>query len=161
MRFFFANLKKLTKLLKRITRTLIKEFEEEIDKLSASIWGLNEEELKEIKILFVGGSMRQDIMERLKAISKRLKKEYNAQRVILFGSYAKGEATEDSDIDLLVIAPTQERFYHRMATALALVRDLYHGLPISPIVLRPEEVEERRRRGDQFVERIVREGLEI
>lgn len=105
--------------------------------------------------------MTQDIMERLKAISERLKKEYKAKQVILFGSYAKGEATEDSDIDLLVIAPTQERFYHRMATALALVRDLYRGLPISPIVLRPEEVEERRKRGDQFVEEIVREGVEI
>ena len=47
--------------------------------------------------------MNQEISERLQKISERIKKEYHAERVILFGSYAKGEATEDSDVDLLVI----------------------------------------------------------
>jgi predicted nucleotidyltransferase len=105
--------------------------------------------------------MNEEILSRIKKIAERLKKEYGAERVILFGSYAKGEATEHSDIDLLIVAQTKERFYQRMATVLSLLRDLYHGLPISPIVLRPEEVEERRRRGDQFVEEIVKEGVEV
>jgi hypothetical protein len=30
-------------------------------------------------------------------------REFNPERVVLFGSYARGEATEDSDVDLLVI----------------------------------------------------------
>ncbi len=74
--------------------------------------------------------MNQEISERLRRISERLKKEYRAEKVILYGSYARGEAGEDSDVDLLVIAPTQERFYQRMATVLSLVRDLYRGIPI-------------------------------
>ncbi len=47
--------------------------------------------------------MNREILGRLKKISERLKKNYNAEKVILFGSYARGKVTEDSDIDLVVI----------------------------------------------------------
>ena len=102
-----------------------------------------------------------DVMERIKAISERLKKEYKAQKVILYGSYAKGEATEDSDVDIFIIAPAEERFFDRMARVLEIVRDLYDGLALSPIVLRPEEVAERLRVGDQFVQEILESGVEL
>ena len=105
--------------------------------------------------------MNQEIYERLRKISERLKREYNAEKVILFGSYARGEATEDSDVDLFIIAPTNERFFQRMATVLGLVRDLYKGLALSPIVLRPEEVAERLKIGDQFVQEILEKGVEL
>lgn len=100
-----------------------------------------------------------EIMDRIRAISERLKKEYNAQEVILFGSYARGEATRDSDVDLFIIAPTKERFFERMATVLRLTRDLHYKLPLEPIVLTSEEVEKRLQRGDQFVKQIVEEGI--
>ena len=103
----------------------------------------------------------EDIMDRTKAISERLKKEYHAEKVILFGSYARGEATKDSDVDILVIAPTSERFFERMAKVLELVRDLYDGLALSPIVLKPEEVSERLRIGDQFLQEILEEGVAL
>ena len=103
--------------------------------------------------------MNQEIFQRLRKISERLKKEYHAEKVILYGSYATGEATEDSDVDLFIIAPTNERFFERMATVRGLIRDLRNGLPVSPIVLTPEEVEKRRRKGDQFVQQILEEGI--
>jgi len=103
----------------------------------------------------------QDVMDRLKVISERLKKEYRAEKVILFGSLARGEATVDSDADILVIAPTNERFFERMATVLEIVRDLYSGLALSPIVLRPEEIAERLKIGDQFVQEILETGVEL
>jgi predicted nucleotidyltransferase len=105
--------------------------------------------------------MNRDVFLRIKAITKRWKKEFKAKRVILFGSYANGKPTRDSDIDLLIIAPTKERFYQRMATALRIVRDLYYKLPISPIVLRPDELERRKGIGDQFLLEILQKGLEI
>ncbi|MGH7889141.1 MAG: nucleotidyltransferase domain-containing protein, partial [Thermodesulfobacteriota bacterium] len=79
-------------------------------------------------------TMNQEISERLQKISERLKKVYHAESVILFGSYARGEETEDSDIDLFIIAPTEERFFERMATARRHIRDLRNGLPLAPIV---------------------------
>ena len=103
--------------------------------------------------------MTQEISERLQEISERLKKEYQAEKIILYGSHAKGKATQDSDVDLFVIAQTKERFYERMATVRGLIRDLRNGLPISPVVLTREEVENRLKKGDQFVREIVEEGI--
>ena len=105
--------------------------------------------------------MNQEIYERLKKVSERLKKEYHAEKVILFGSYARGEATEHSDVDLFIIATTEERFFERMATVLRLVRDLYKGLALSPVVLQPAEVEERLKKGDQFIKDILVSGVEL
>jgi predicted nucleotidyltransferase len=101
------------------------------------------------------------VMDRIKTISQRLKKEYKAERVILFGSYAKGKATENSDIDILIIAPTTERFFERMATVKRLIRDLRNGLAVAPIVLTKQEVEERVKIGDQFVKEILEKGIEL
>ncbi|MGB9627375.1 MAG: nucleotidyltransferase domain-containing protein [Thermodesulfobacteriota bacterium] len=105
--------------------------------------------------------MDREILSRLKKISERLKREYHAEKVILYGSYATGEATEDSDIDLFIIAPTKERFFERMATVRGLIRDLRNGMPISPIILTPDEVEKRINRGDQFIQQILEEGIII
>jgi predicted nucleotidyltransferase len=105
--------------------------------------------------------MNKEIYERLKKISERLKKEYHAQKVILFGSYARGEETEDSDIDILVIAPTKERMFERMATVRGLIRDLRNGLPLSPIVFTPAEIENKLKKYDAFIQTIFTEGIEL
>jgi predicted nucleotidyltransferase len=98
---------------------------------------------------------------RLRAIAARLRREYGAERVLLYGSYARGEAGPDSDMDLFIIAPTPEPFFERMASVLRLARDLRAGLPLAPLVLTPEEVAGRLARGDQFVAEILDSGLEI
>ena len=97
----------------------------------------------------------------LERIAERLKREYRAEQVILYGSVARGEATQHSDIDLLVVAPTTEKFYLRMASALGVVRDLSRGLPLSPIVLTPEELEKHLKSHNPFVEEIIREGIPL
>ena len=94
-------------------------------------------------------------------MGKRIKKEYHAEKVILFGSYATGEATEDSDVDLLIVAPTKERFFERMATVRRLIRDLRNGLPVAPIVLTAKELEERKEAGDPFVQDILETGVPL
>lgn len=105
--------------------------------------------------------MTRELNKRLQAIGNKIKKEYRAERVILFGSYAKGDATEDSDVDLLVVAPTKERFFERMASVRRLIRDLRDGLPVSPIVLTPGELEKRRQAGDPFVREILQTGVSL
>lgn len=97
----------------------------------------------------------------LKTIAERLRQQYGAQRVILFGSVARNEATTQSDIDLLVISATSEKFYGRMASVLAAVRDISHGMPLAPIVLTPDELATRLEHRDQFVEDIVHTGIEL
>ncbi len=105
--------------------------------------------------------MKREMNKRLQTMGNKIKKEYRAEKVILFGSYAKGNATEDSDVDLLVVAPTKERFFERMASVRRLIRDLRDGLPVSPIVLTPAELEKRRKAGDPFVREILETGVSL
>ena len=95
----------------------------------------------------------------IKAIAERLREQYGVKEVILFGSYARGEATEESDIDLLIISETKERFFNRQATVRRLLRDLKRGIPVSPIVLTPAEIENRKKRGDHFIKEIIETGI--
>ncbi|MGQ9632099.1 MAG: nucleotidyltransferase family protein [bacterium] len=60
-------------------------------------------------------------------ISERLRKEYHAEKVILYGSHARGEGTEDSDIDILVIALTNERSFKRHSQWLAFFTCCFHS----------------------------------
>ena len=105
--------------------------------------------------------MKREMNKRLHTIGKKIKQDYRAERVILFGSYAKGNATDDSDVDLLVVAPTKERYFERMASVRRLIRDLRDGLAVSPIVLTPRELERRRQAGDPFVREILETGVTL
>lgn len=97
----------------------------------------------------------------LSRIARRLKEQYGAERVIVYGSVAHDSATVHSDIDLLVIAPSTEKGYQRMARARATIRDLSFGLPVSPLVLTPAEVDRRLAAGDQFIREILTTGVEL
>jgi len=48
-------------------------------------------------------------------------KPYKPQKVILFGSYAKGNAKTDSDIDLVLIKNTNEKFQTRLKKVRLLI----------------------------------------
>lgn len=105
--------------------------------------------------------MSPQIEERIRKIGERIKKEYRAEMVILFGSYARGDATKDSDVDLFIIAPTKERFFQRMATVRRLIRDLRNGLPVAPIVLTAKELEKRKAAEDPFIEEVLAAGIPL
>ncbi|MBI4561739.1 MAG: nucleotidyltransferase domain-containing protein, partial [Candidatus Rokubacteria bacterium] len=94
----------------------------------------------------------------IQEIVRRLIAEYTPQKIILFGSYAYGQPDEDSDIDLLIIKDTPERFCERMDTVRRIVTGAHRRIPFEPIVLTSEEVEQRLRAGDQFVAEIFRKG---
>ncbi|MFH1962701.1 MAG: nucleotidyltransferase domain-containing protein [bacterium] len=105
--------------------------------------------------------MDKEIFFQIKKVAGRLKKDYNAEQVILFGSYARGEEGMDSDIDLLITAPTKEQFFQRMAKVRCLIRDLRNGIPFAPIVLTHEELERRLEIGDQFIKEILDNGVRL
>ena len=88
----------------------------------------------------------------------KLVSTYSPQKVILFGSYAYGTPDKDSDIDLLIIKDTHERFFDRLTAVRKAVAGTHRGVPIDPLVLTPEEVEERIQAGDQFIGEILEKG---
>jgi len=99
--------------------------------------------------------------EVIKKIVDILVKEYHPDKIILFGSYAYGKPTEDSDIDLLIIKAIDEK---RRIDRIVEVRRLVHnsikriGIPFSPIVLTKEELYNRLEIGDDFIEEITNKG---
>ena len=94
-------------------------------------------------------------------IAERLEQQLGAEQVIVYGSVARGESTLHSDIDLFVIAPSTDEGYRRMTKAREAIRDLSSGLPISPLVLTPDEVRRRLAGGDPFVREILETGVVV
>ncbi|MBI5194174.1 MAG: nucleotidyltransferase domain-containing protein [Nitrospirae bacterium] len=54
-----------------------------------------------------------DIEVYLKEAVRRIIDNFNPEKIILFGSYAYGQATKDSDIDLMVVMDTDLKPYER------------------------------------------------
>lgn len=63
--------------------------------------------------------------------------EFSPQRVILFGSYARGDATPDSDVDLLVVMPTKKEAIDQAVEVRQRIRRTF---PLDLIVKTPEEL---------------------
>lgn len=91
-------------------------------------------------------------------IVRKIVDGYSPEKIILFGSYAYGEPNPDSDLDLLIIKKTSERFIDRLTHVRKIVSDPKRSIPFEPIVLTPNEVKERLAMGDQFIGDIVGNG---
>ena len=75
--------------------------------------------------------------EQINEISRRIVRNFKPQKIILFGSYANGIPTEESDLDLLIIKDSE--FPSRLQNRK--VRKILSGLrvPVDVIVKTPEE----------------------
>ena len=89
----------------------------------------------------------------IETILKSLLTKYNAEYALLFGSYARGEATPDSDIDVVIFGGAS--FVPRNVFALAEeIRELTgHNADVFEI----REVNP----GTSFYETIMKEGIKI
>ena len=82
-------------------------------------------------------------------------KRYQPQRIILFGSAARGDADEYSDLDFVVIKQTNRRFLERLKEAALLV-----NVPgaVDILVYTPSEWQRMQERESPFAERVLAEG---
>ncbi len=99
--------------------------------------------------------VRDEIERELAALVPRIVEALHPDRVILFGSAARGRAGEMSDIDLCVIADTDLKFHDRMG----LVLGLYQGQrELQVLVYTPEEWRRMLAEGRDFIRTIRDEG---
>jgi uncharacterized protein len=89
----------------------------------------------------------------------RFKQAYRPQLVLLFGSRARGDALEDSDVDLLVVS---ERFRGTpfLDRAAAVLRELDAPFGVDVLCYTPEEFESKRQELG-VVSAAVEEGLTL
>ena len=94
-------------------------------------------------------------MNRIEEFGKRIGCQFDAERVVMFGSYAEGNATEDSDVDLLVVMPFDGRSVEQ---SVKIRMELRPGFPVDLIVRTPDKVRQRIEMGDCFMRQILEEG---
>ncbi len=94
-------------------------------------------------------------MNEIQEFGRRVGREFGAQRVILFGSYARGVVSEDSDVDLLIIGPFEGRSVDKSVEIRLKLRPQF---PVDLIVRTPEKVRNRLEMGDNFIREILDEG---
>ena len=83
---------------------------------------------------------------------------YHPQRIILFGSVARGEADADSDLDVLVIKDTIDPFVRRLE-AMAELCPL--GVHADILVYTPDELRQMVEEGNPFILQALREGRTV
>ena len=92
----------------------------------------------------------------LREIAQKVVRSFRPKNIILFGSYAYGKPTPDSDLDLLIIMESRDR----PAERIRKVSDLFdpRPLPMDFVVLTPGEVRRRLNSFDPFLEEIFAKG---
>ncbi len=95
-------------------------------------------------------------MSQIEELGRRIGREFDAERVVLFGSHAQGTGTDDSDVDLLVIQPFEGKSVNQSAEIRMRLRPTF---PVDLIVRTPENVRERLEMGDDFIREILDEGI--
>ena len=103
-----------------------------------------------------GKSKIEDVLTKTVEIIAR---DYQAEKIVLFGSYAYGSADEESDVDLLIVKETDKPFFQRLFEVQRLVSETRRGYGFYFIVLYPTEVKERLEIGDQFIKEILTQGV--
>ena len=80
-----------------------------------------------------------DVAEKITEITKRIIEASQPDKIILFGSHARGDFNTDSDLDLLVVIPDVK---HPRAESTRL-RGVLRGLliPVDIVVATPEQIE--------------------
>ena len=86
----------------------------------------------------------------------RLVTALDPEKIILFGSYAYGAPSDDSDIDLLVVMQTGARPVDRYVTVSRTVRP--RPFPLDILVKTPDEITGALTKGDHFIQEIVNRG---
>ncbi|HEO71201.1 MAG TPA: nucleotidyltransferase domain-containing protein [Candidatus Hydrogenedentes bacterium] len=95
-------------------------------------------------------------MEQIERFGRDIGRTFHPERVILFGSHARGTQTQDSDVDVLVVMRHRELKSHRAATQIR--RRVHHPFPLDLIVRTPEQLHERLALGGPFLRDITLRG---
>jgi predicted nucleotidyltransferase len=92
------------------------------------------------------------------AVTAALVRDLEPERIVLFGSFARGDQNRASDLDLVVIMATQLPFCERIGRALESACRASRRLPVEPLVYTPEEWRRMQAAGSSFTALVRSEG---
>ena len=94
-------------------------------------------------------------IEKIRRLSERIAQEFQPERIILFGSYAYGRPTTDSDVDILVVMPFKGQPVRK---ALEIINRVDPRFPVDLLVRTPEQIRRRIADNDFFMREIFERG---
>ncbi len=102
------------------------------------------------------GNVTESTTERfIRLYSQEIAERFQPDRIILFGSHARGDSHATSDVDLLVIMPVEGRTTDKAIRILLETRPMF---AVALLVRTPQEVETRVAAGDFFLRDILKEA---
>ena len=93
-------------------------------------------------------------MSAIRRYVRQIAERFNPDKIILFGSYAYGRPTPDSDVDLLVVMPARNEIDQSVRIDEAIDAPFFLDL----LVRTPRNVERRIRWGDWFLKDVISRG---
>ncbi len=99
------------------------------------------------------------IKEKIDEISMKIVKNINPEKIILFGSYAKGNYSEDSDLDLIIVKQSDLPKHKRGIE----IRRLFYGflIPMDLKIYTPEEFENELKNKYSFLNSAIKDSKTI
>ena len=91
----------------------------------------------------------------IRALTRRVAEQFKPDRIILFGSYARGNPRPESDVDMLVIMDTPLK---EVEQAIQICQRIEYMFGLDLIVYTPKHLEQRVKLGDWFLRDILAEG---
>jgi predicted nucleotidyltransferase len=91
----------------------------------------------------------------IRRLAREIADLFHPDRIILFGSHARGEAGPDSDVDLLVVMPAANEINQSIKILSKIVVDY----PLDLLVRKPDTLRKRLEWGDGFLLTVMEEGI--
>jgi len=91
----------------------------------------------------------------IQKITDQIKEKYQPEKIILFGSFAYGKPSASSDVDLVVIKKTNERFTQRLMKMAQIVKS---SLGADILVYTPKEWQAALKEENYFIKEIAQKG---
>jgi predicted nucleotidyltransferase len=110
-----------------------------------------------LKLRRVNIERSEEVFEKIEKYVERVVENLRPEVVILFGSFARRDINEGSDVDIVVVADFKEPFLDRIKILLDLNDDI--GLPLEPIGYTPGEFQKMQIDGNRFIQEILKEGI--
>ena len=85
-------------------------------------------------------------------------RQFRPLKIVLFGSYAYGNPTEDSDVDLMVVMPKDPSGVRNRDKAIAIDSAIPATFPLDLLVRNPEDIAWRLEEGDCFLQDVFSKG---
>jgi len=92
-------------------------------------------------------------------LQKRLNpvfKKHKIRKAILFGSFARGESSSRSDVDLILVKKTRQRFFDRYDSILLELNKALPEQGVDALIYTAEELEALK--GRSFIAQALKEG---